>query len=71
VLRRLESSSLCDSTSRVKPKLDELKPTLPPGLEVVTTYDRSELIDRSIENLKGTLIEELTLHSKWDKQDKK
>jgi Cu(I)/Ag(I) efflux system membrane protein CusA/SilA len=48
---------------RVKAKLDELKPTLPPGLEVVPTYDRSELIDRSIENLKGTLIEELTIVS--------
>ena len=48
---------------RVKAKLDELKPTLPPGLEVVPTYDRSELIDRSIENLKSTLIEELTIVS--------
>ncbi len=47
----------------VKAKLDELKPTLPPGLEVIPTYDRSELIDRSIENLKGTLIEELTIVS--------
>ena len=48
---------------RVKATLDELKPTLPPGLEIVPTYDRSELIDRSIENLKGTLIEELTIVS--------
>jgi Cu(I)/Ag(I) efflux system membrane protein CusA/SilA len=48
---------------RVKAKLDEVKPTLPPGLEVVPTYDRSELIDRSIENLKSTLIEELTIVS--------
>src|SRR5206468_12660870 len=37
----------------VKAKLDEMKSTLPPGLEIVPTYDRSELIDRSIENLKG------------------
>jgi len=48
---------------RVKATLDELKPTLPPGLEIVPTYDRSELIDRSIENLKGTLIEELIIVS--------
>jgi Cu(I)/Ag(I) efflux system membrane protein CusA/SilA len=48
---------------KVKAKLEELKPTLPPGLEVVPTYDRSELIDRSIENLRGTLIEELTIVS--------
>src|SRR5450755_1315461 len=48
---------------RVKATINELKPTLPPGLEIVPTYDRSELIDRSIENLKGTLIEELTIVS--------
>jgi len=47
----------------VKAKLDEMKSTLPPGLEIVPTYDRSELIDRSIENLKGTLIEELIIVS--------
>ena len=48
---------------RVKAKLEEMKATLPPGLEIVPTYDRSELIDRSIENLKGTLIEELIIVS--------
>lgn len=48
---------------RIKATLDELKPTLPPGMEIVPTYDRSELIDRSIENLKGTLIEELIIVS--------
>jgi len=48
---------------RVKAKLKELEPTLPPGVKVVTTYDRSELILRSIENLKYTLIEELVIVS--------
>ena len=48
---------------RVKAKLKELEPTLPPGVKVVTTYDRSELILRSIENLKHTLIEELVIVS--------
>ena len=48
---------------RVKAKLEEMKATLPTGLEIVPTYDRSELIDRSIENLKGTLIEELIIVS--------
>ena len=38
---------------RVKAKLDELKPSLPAGVEVVTTYDRSELIDRAIEHRQG------------------
>ena len=33
----------------------------PPGVEVVTTYDRSELIQASIDNLKHTLIEELVV----------
>jgi Cu(I)/Ag(I) efflux system membrane protein CusA/SilA len=48
---------------RVKAKLADLKPTLPPGLEVVTTYDRSDLIERSIENLRHTLTEELIIVS--------
>jgi copper/silver efflux system protein len=48
---------------RVKAKLKELEPTLPPGVKVITTYDRSDLILRSIENLKHTLIEELVIVS--------
>ena len=48
---------------RVKAKLKELEPTLPQGVKVVTTYDRSDLILRSIENLKHTLIEELVIVS--------
>ena len=42
----------------VKTKLEQLKPSLPEGVEVVTTYDRSKLIDRSIDNLKVKLTEE-------------
>ncbi|HJU04143.1 MAG TPA: efflux RND transporter permease subunit, partial [Nitrospiraceae bacterium] len=48
---------------RVRAKLDDLKASLPPGVEIVTTYDRAELIDRAIETLKGTLIEELIIVS--------
>ena len=48
---------------RVKEKIKELEPTLPKGLKIVNTYDRSELIDRSVENLKHTLIEELIIVS--------
>jgi copper/silver efflux system protein len=48
---------------RVRAKLDEMKASLPPGIEIVTTYDRAELIQRAIETLKGTLIEELTIVS--------
>ncbi|MBU4434251.1 MAG: efflux RND transporter permease subunit [Alphaproteobacteria bacterium] len=42
----------------VKTKLAELKKSLPPGVEVVTTYDRSALIDRAVHNLTGKLLEE-------------
>jgi Cu(I)/Ag(I) efflux system membrane protein CusA/SilA len=46
---------------RVKQKLKDIEGGLPPGVKVVTAYDRSELILRSIENLKGTLTEELII----------
>jgi Cu(I)/Ag(I) efflux system membrane protein CusA/SilA len=42
----------------VRTKLEELKKSLPPGVEIVTTYDRSGLIDRAVENLTSKLIEE-------------
>ncbi|HZZ82911.1 MAG TPA: CusA/CzcA family heavy metal efflux RND transporter [Anaeromyxobacteraceae bacterium] len=48
---------------RVKAKIAELKPSLPEGVEVVTTYDRSELIDHAIETVKGKLIEEIIVVS--------
>jgi len=48
---------------RVKAKLEQLKPSLPPGVELVTAYDRSELILRSIENLKTTVTEEVIVVS--------
>ena len=39
---------------RVKEKLEEIKPSLPPGVKIVTTYDRSELILESIATLTDT-----------------
>jgi Cu(I)/Ag(I) efflux system membrane protein CusA/SilA len=42
----------------VKAKLAELQASLPRGVEIVTTYDRSALIERAIDNLKDKLIEE-------------
>src|SRR6266478_2990053 len=42
----------------VKKKLEEIKSSLPEGVEVVTTYDRSQLIERSISTLREKLIEE-------------
>jgi len=47
-----------ETIAAVKTKLDELKSSLPKGVEIVTTYDRSKLIDRAVENLSHKLIEE-------------
>lgn len=49
--------------NRVKEKIESVKPSLPPGVEIITTYDRSELIKRSIETLKHQLIEEMIIVS--------
>ena len=43
---------------RVKAKLEIVKKGLPPGVVVTPVYDRSDLIDRAIENLRGKLLEE-------------
>ena len=42
----------------VKAKLATLKKSLPEGVEIVTTYDRSQLIKRAVDNLTHKLIEE-------------
>jgi Cu(I)/Ag(I) efflux system membrane protein CusA/SilA len=61
VMRQGENA--LDVIKRVKAKLHEIQPGLPEGVQVVTAYDRSDLILRSIENLKHTLIEEITVVS--------
>src|SRR5688572_20263173 len=43
---------------RVKEKLEQVKSSLPEGVEIVTTYDRSDLINRSIKTLTRTIAEE-------------
>ncbi|MFZ5479537.1 MAG: efflux RND transporter permease subunit [Myxococcota bacterium] len=48
---------------RVEARLAELKPSLPEGTEVVTTYDRSDLIERAIETVQHKLIEEIVVVS--------
>ncbi|MGY3963294.1 efflux RND transporter permease subunit [Aeromonas veronii] len=45
----------------VKARLAELKSSLPEGVEVVTVYDRSDLIQRAIDNLSGKLLEEFAV----------
>ncbi len=47
-----------DVIKRVKKRIGEIKSSLPPGVEIVTTYDRSNLIYRAIDTLKSKLIEE-------------
>jgi Cu(I)/Ag(I) efflux system membrane protein CusA/SilA len=48
---------------RVRAKLAELAPTLPAGVEVVTTYDRGELIEGAIATVSDSLLEELIVVS--------
>ncbi|WP_406851262.1 efflux RND transporter permease subunit [Herbaspirillum huttiense] len=47
-----------DTIKAVKSRLEELKKSLPAGVEVVPVYDRSQLIDRAIDNLSHKLLEE-------------
>ncbi|MFI8608025.1 efflux RND transporter permease subunit [Pseudomonas sp. NPDC077649] len=55
----LRSGANARSTiAAVKAKLSELQASLPEGVEIVTTYDRSQLIDRAVRNLGEKLVEE-------------
>ena len=49
--------------NRVKAKLEEMKASLPEGVEIVPAYDRSELIQASIDNLKEELLMEMVIVS--------
>ena len=46
---------------RVKGKIDEIADSLPPGVTIRPFYDRSDLIDKTIDTLKHALIEEIIL----------
>ena len=47
-----------DVIGRVKKKIEELRPSFPDGVELTVAYDRSGIIERSIETLKHALTEE-------------
>jgi Cu(I)/Ag(I) efflux system membrane protein CusA/SilA len=47
----------------VKERLKEIAPSLPEGVKVITTYDRSELIEDAVHTLRHTLIEEMVVVS--------
>jgi len=48
---------------RVKEKLEEIKPSLPPGVEIITTYDRSDLIKQAIHTIREALTWEMIIVS--------
>ncbi len=48
---------------RVKEKLAAIQKALPEGVKIISVYDRSDLIERAMETLKGTLTEELVIVS--------
>jgi len=57
VMARYGENAL-DVIARVKTRMHELSPSLPPGVEIVSTYDRSSLIERAIATLRTSLLEE-------------
>ncbi len=57
VVMRFGENALA-TIDRVKRKLDDLEASLPEGVEIVTVYDRSGLINRAVDTLKEKLIEE-------------
>ncbi|OLC66268.1 MAG: cation transporter [Betaproteobacteria bacterium 13_1_40CM_4_64_4] len=50
-----------ETIDAVKAKLEKLKPSLPAGVEIVPTYDRSSLIKRAVANLQQKLVEEFVV----------
>ncbi len=50
--------NVLDVIKRVKKKIEEVKSAFPEGVKLIPTYDRSELILRSIDTLKEKLVEE-------------
>lgn len=60
VIMRYGVSAL-EAIENIKQKIEEIKPGLPPGVELVPFYDRTDLINRTADTLKEALIEELIL----------
>ncbi|HEX7191545.1 MAG TPA: CusA/CzcA family heavy metal efflux RND transporter, partial [Thermoanaerobaculia bacterium] len=58
-----QSENALDVIGRVKTKLTEIQKTLPEGVKIVTTYDRSDLIERSIHTLEHELLIEMLIVS--------
>lgn len=60
-LRLATGANALDTIKAVKAKLDELKPSLPEGVEIIYPYDTSPVISASIEGVVHTLIEAIVL----------
>lgn len=54
-------SNARETITALHSKLATLKSSLPKGVEIVTTYDRSQLIDRAVNNLGHKLLEEFLM----------
>ena len=52
-----EGENAVDVIDRVKQRIHEIEPALPPGMKIVPIYDRSALIRRAIDNVSETLVE--------------
>jgi copper/silver efflux system protein len=61
IMRHLENA--LNVIRRVEDKIEELKNTLPPGVDFVTVYNRAELIERAIGTAEEALVEELLIVS--------
>ena len=61
VMRSVENA--LNVIKRVKARIEELKPSFPPGVELEITYDRSELILHAMDTLKRQLFEEMAIVS--------
>jgi len=53
-----QGKNALETIAAVKAKIESLKPGLPPGVEIVPTYDRSNLIERAVSHLRDKLVEE-------------
>ena len=62
VIMRHKENAL-EVINRIKTKLKEIEPSLPKGVKIVTTYDRSDLIEASIGTVRDALVQELFIVS--------
>lgn len=60
VIMRFGGNALA-TIERVKERLENLRASLPAGVEIVETYDRSSLIERAVSSLRGKLVEEFLI----------